>query len=222
MPYVRRHMLANGYTAYDAKGLKHNTWKVKFDVALWTTYFLDVLVIQTRQQKTYLCYQPFSSISSILGRIVRVTDEVVSYRQWIHRHWGPKIPQTNNAGFFHPLYVAAMPQLNQHHQNYQVNNNPIDNKPIPAEVVHKDNDRLGEQYPGLETKEKGTMDEQGHDAINIKAPSIPVPDNSVEQENNSSSSPEALSSSSDTVSGYLTCVRICIVKPVSIVLINKA
>ena len=107
-----------------------------------------------------------------------------------------------------------MPQLNQHQQNYQVNNNPIDNNPNPADVVHKDNDRLGEQHPGLETKEKGTMDEQGHDAVNNKAPSIAVPDNSVEQENNSSSSPEALSSSSDTVSGYFMCGRILIVKPI--------
>lgn len=113
-----------------------------------------------------------------------------------------------------------MPQLNQHQQNYQVNNNPIDNNPNPAQVVHRDNEdtavRLdpSEQHPGLETKEKGTMDEQGNDAM--KAPSIPVPDNSVEQENNSSSSPEALSSSSDTVSGCFMCGRIFIAKPILI------
>ncbi len=29
---------------------------------------------------------------SILGRIVRVTDEVIEYRQWIHVNWAHKVP----------------------------------------------------------------------------------------------------------------------------------
>ncbi|XP_033626501.1 terminal nucleotidyltransferase 4A-like [Asterias rubens] len=31
-------------------------------------------------------------IDSILGRIVRVTDEVIEYRQWIHVNWAHKVP----------------------------------------------------------------------------------------------------------------------------------
>lgn len=28
--------------------------------------------------------------SSILGRIIRVTQEVAEYRDWITKHWGPQ------------------------------------------------------------------------------------------------------------------------------------
>ncbi|XP_038070014.1 terminal nucleotidyltransferase 4A-like [Patiria miniata] len=32
-------------------------------------------------------------MNSILGRIVRITDDVIEYRHWIHRNWAHKVPQ---------------------------------------------------------------------------------------------------------------------------------
>ncbi|XP_072403425.1 terminal nucleotidyltransferase 4B [Chiloscyllium punctatum] len=42
-------------------------------------------------------YFPNRDCESILGRIIRVTQEVADYRSWIHEHWGP--PNSNDSPF---------------------------------------------------------------------------------------------------------------------------
>ncbi len=142
---------------------------------------------------------------------MRVTDEVVEYRQWISKMWGPKVPPRHNTDFFHPLLVSSMPPVHHQHNN-ALDNSPLDNNTnTAATIVQRNNDtairlRNKEENPAVETTEKGTMEEQhAHDSM--KVPSTPVPDNNVVDQSETASvqslSPEALSSSSDTVSGEI-------------------
>ena len=128
---------------------------------------------------------------------MRVTDEVVEYRTWIHKNWAPKLPP-RHAAFFHPLLDSMQQQPP-----------PIptmDNRQDPRQV-NLNNDTAVRLERG--SQEKGSMEELprgSHQAVNRSHPAPVTPDNSVEEENHSvisiPSSPEALSSGSDTVSHF--------------------
>lgn len=50
-------------------------------------------------------------VESVLGRIIRVTDEVVTYRQWVHRTWCHKLPMPAVLSIMQYQQMVAMNQL---------------------------------------------------------------------------------------------------------------
>ncbi|XP_071957977.1 uncharacterized protein [Antedon mediterranea] len=77
--------------------------------------------------------------NSYLGRIIRVTDELVEYRNWIHENWCHKIPATPLIAQL-PNYASSATPSRPHsfHAGYSHSQNEPDRSPRTS----KTNDRL--------------------------------------------------------------------------------
>ena len=81
----------------------------------WNELFLqkyNILVIS--RLFANLISSSSSAFSSILARIIRVTDEVVTYRQWVQQHWYHKVAHLIPPAMIpsmHYLHMVAMNQL---------------------------------------------------------------------------------------------------------------
>ncbi|XP_010894881.1 terminal nucleotidyltransferase 4B isoform X1 [Esox lucius] len=72
-------------------------------------------------------YYPNNKVESILGRIIRVTQEVAEYRDWITKVWGPQ-SQNEPALNGHDVALLVEPQLDE------CNNNVTEDVTAPASV----------------------------------------------------------------------------------------